>query len=124
VVLSLFALVVLSGLMMSGYHRWASSWSALTLAPYVASVVALDADPGLAADMPFLVRLHIVSALALITLLPLRLPLLVGMLRSFNGFIRSVALPAGRVGHAVHGTFRARAWPHVAGLLWADRQDD
>jgi nitrate reductase gamma subunit len=123
VLLSLLTLAMLSGLLMSVYHRWASSWSAVTLAPYVASVIRLEPDPSLAADMPFLVRLHIVTALALTTLLPLRLPLLVGMLRPFYSVIRSVARPAARVGHTVHDVLRARAWPRVAGLLWYERQE-
>lgn len=124
VLLSLLTLAMLSGLLMSVHHRWASSWSAVTLAPYVASVIGLEPDPSLAADMPFLVRLHIVTALALATLLPLRLPLLVGLLRPFYSFIWSVAMPAARVGLTVHDVLRARAWPRVAGLLWYERQED
>jgi nitrate reductase gamma subunit len=121
---SLLTLALVSGLLMSVHHRWASSWSAVTLAPYVASVIRFEPDPSLVADMPFLVRLHLVTALALTTLLPLRLPLLVGMLRPFYGFIRWLAMPAARVAHVVHDVLRARAWPRVAGLLWCERQED
>jgi nitrate reductase gamma subunit len=124
VVCSLVTLALLSGLLMSVYHRWASSWSAVTLAPYVASVIRFEPDASLAADMPFLVRLHIVTVLALTTLLPLRLPLLVGMLGPFYSFIYWLAMPAARVGHTVHGVLRARAWPRVADLLWCERQED
>ena len=124
ILLSLSTLAMLTGLLLSVRHRWASSWSAVTLAPYVASVFGFEPDPSLAADLPFLVRLHILTALALTTLLPLRLPLLIGMLRPLYGLICSIVSPAARVGVTVHDVLRARAWPRVAGLLWYERQED
>jgi hypothetical protein len=80
----------------------------VTLAPYVASVTRFEPDASLAADTPFLARLHIVAALALMTLLRCLL-LLVAMLRPFCGFIGPVATPAMRVGLTVHDLLRARA---------------
>jgi nitrate reductase gamma subunit len=84
IVLSLFTLTMISGLLLGVFHRWASSWSAVTLAPYFSSLAAFEPDASLVADMPFLVRFHLVTAFALMTLIPLRLPLLVGIVRPFS----------------------------------------
>ena len=63
-------LVLTSGLLLAIVERWASSWAALTWPPYVTSVVGLNPDVAIVAQMPYLVRLHVASALALITVLP------------------------------------------------------
>ena len=69
-VIALAALVMVSGLTLAIVERWASSWSAVTWPAYVTSVVGLNPDVTIVAQMPYLVRLHVASALALITLLP------------------------------------------------------
>ena len=51
-------------------YRWASSWSAVTLAPYLSSLLRLDPDVALIAGMPALVRLHVLSGFAIVALLP------------------------------------------------------
>jgi nitrate reductase gamma subunit len=69
-VIALAMLVLTSGLLLAIVERWASSWAALTWPPYVTSVVGLNPDVAIVAQMPYLVRLHVASALALITVLP------------------------------------------------------
>jgi nitrate reductase gamma subunit len=71
VVLGLLATAVASGLGIAITHRWALSWSLVTITPYVHSVLALSPEVGLVDALPYLVRLHVLSALAAVALLPL-----------------------------------------------------
>jgi nitrate reductase gamma subunit len=71
VVLALLAVAIGSGLGVAVVHRWATSWSLVTVAPYVRSVLALSPDLDLVAALPYLVKLHIFSALACAAVLPL-----------------------------------------------------
>jgi nitrate reductase gamma subunit len=69
-VLALAALVMASGLCLAVLDRWASSWAAITWPYYLASVISVNPDVALVAGMPYVVRLHVASALALTTILP------------------------------------------------------
>jgi nitrate reductase gamma subunit len=69
-VLALVTLVMASGLLLAVLDRWASSWAAVMWPSYLASVVNLTPDVAIVARMPYLVRLHVASALALMTVLP------------------------------------------------------
>lgn len=60
----------LSGLAVAILYRWASAWSAVTLAPYVSSLVRFDPSTELVSHLPVLVKLHVVSALAIVAILP------------------------------------------------------
>jgi len=62
---------ILSGLLMAVFYRWGSTWSAITLAPYLASLVHAKPEAGLVTQMPALVRLHVFSSFAALTVLPL-----------------------------------------------------
>ena len=59
-----------SGLLMALGYRWGSSWGAVTLTPYLASLFGGEPAEGLASQMPFLVQLHVFSAFALVAVLP------------------------------------------------------
>lgn len=61
---------VTSGLALAVLDRWASSWGATVLAPYVRSVVNGTPRAEYVATMPFVVRLHVFSAFAAIAALP------------------------------------------------------
>jgi nitrate reductase gamma subunit len=71
---SIFLAVLLiglgTGLFTAALYRWASSWGAVTLTPYVTSLLRGDPMSALAAQMPFLVQLHVFSAFALLAALP------------------------------------------------------
>ena len=54
----------------SAAARWASSWSVVTLTPYVLSLPSTHPRVDLVASTPFLVRLHVLGAFAAIALLP------------------------------------------------------
>jgi len=62
---------LLSGVLTAVLYRWGSAWSAVTLAPYMASLVRTKPAANLASEMPFLVRLHVFSAFAAIAVFPL-----------------------------------------------------
>ena len=61
---------VVSGLAVAVLYRWGSSWSVVTLGPYLLSLVRLDPAVRRVADMPFPVRLHVFCGFAVVALLP------------------------------------------------------
>jgi nitrate reductase gamma subunit len=69
--LGLLAVSIGSGLALAVTHRWASSWTLATLTPYVHSLAALSPDLRLVDGMPYLVKLHVLSAVAFVFVLPL-----------------------------------------------------
>ncbi len=71
VYVTILVLSAVSGLLTGILYRWSTSWSPVTLTPYVHSLWRLDPAIDLIAGMPFLVRLHILSAFALVALFPL-----------------------------------------------------
>jgi nitrate reductase gamma subunit len=71
VVLGLLTVAITSGLAMTIAHRWATSWSLVTVAPYVGSVLALRPEVGLIGTLPYLLKVHVFSALACAAVLPL-----------------------------------------------------
>ena len=52
------------------FHRWGSSWYASNAAPYLWSLVKLSPETSYVAPLPAMVKVHIVSAFALIALFP------------------------------------------------------
>jgi nitrate reductase gamma subunit len=71
VFLALLLVGIFSGVLTAVLYRWGSTWSAVTLAPYMASLVRTRPAAGLATQMPFLVRLHVFSAFAALAVFPL-----------------------------------------------------
>ena len=71
VFLALLFVGLLSGVLTAALYRWASTWSALTLAPYLMSLVRARPATGFVTEMPFLVRLHVFSAFAALAVFPL-----------------------------------------------------
>src|SRR5262249_43411351 len=53
-----------SGVIVAVAFRWASSWSAVTVAPYVLSLLRLEPSPALVGRLPLLARAHIFCAFA------------------------------------------------------------
>jgi nitrate reductase gamma subunit len=70
VFLSLVAVGLVSGLAMAAGYRWASSWGAATLAPYVWSIPSGAPRAEYVGSVPFLVQLHVFSAFAALALAP------------------------------------------------------
>jgi nitrate reductase gamma subunit len=108
--LALALVAVVSGLSMALLYRWASSWSSLTLTPWVRSVLRLQPEPQLVATMPYVVKLHLFSGIALVALLP------------FTGVFHVVDAWLGRIGRALEARL-ARALNRTFGpLLQGARQ--
>jgi nitrate reductase gamma subunit len=70
VLLGLLFVSLASGLFMQALFRWGSSWGAATLTPYIASILRGQPAVHLVEQMPFLVRLHVVSAFGVLAALP------------------------------------------------------
>lgn len=68
--LSITGVAAASGIAIAFADRWASSWSAVTLAPYIASLPSATPRVELVTSTPFAVRLHLVAAFACIAVLP------------------------------------------------------
>ena len=105
--LGLLLVEVLSGLAMAGLYRWASSWSTVTLVPYVRSLLTLDARPALMTGMPYVVKLHVFCSSALLAVLP------------FSHAFDFVLLPVDRAVTALLAPLaaaRRRAWRTLGAL--------
>jgi nitrate reductase gamma subunit len=70
VVLAALLVQVLLGLAVAVQYRWGASWGAASLAPYLWSLASLRPDPSYVADMPPLVKAHLVGAWGFILLIP------------------------------------------------------
>jgi nitrate reductase gamma subunit len=116
VFLALLFVGILSGVLTALLYRWGSTWSAVTLAPYLASLVRAKPATGLTTQMPFLVRLHVFSAFAALAVFPLTRP------AAF--LIFAVDWTFGLVGRPTASTARAlEAWMRKrspAAWLWPE----
>jgi nitrate reductase gamma subunit len=90
VFLALSFVALLSGLLTAVFYRWGSSWSAATLTPYAWSLLRGNPMAALAAQLPFLVRLHVFSSLTALAAVPLTrmAPLLMVPLHQGSGLLR------------------------------------
>jgi nitrate reductase gamma subunit len=59
-----------SGLWTAFFYRWGSSWFALVLTPYLRSVFTLSPDISAITALPFMIKLHIISAYVMIGMIP------------------------------------------------------
>jgi nitrate reductase gamma subunit len=96
VVLTLIAIAVVTGVAIAVSERWASSWSVVTLTPYVASLARLAPRTEFIAAAPFLVRLHVFCTFAIIAFVPFTS---IGSLAlaAFTRSVHAVMKPASRV---------------------------
>jgi nitrate reductase gamma subunit len=67
---TLVLLALISGLLVAVLYRWGSYWSAVTLTPYVHSLIGPRATFALVSSMPVLVKFHVLCAFAVVALLP------------------------------------------------------
>lgn len=70
VVLGSFVIQILSGLYVAIFHSWGSSWYAALAVPYLWSLVLLNPDITFITAMPWMVKVHIVSAWLMIAFAP------------------------------------------------------
>jgi nitrate reductase gamma subunit len=71
---TLLLVEIVSGLAVALFYRWGSSWSAVTIAPYVRSLFRLEPDAVLVARLPLAARLHVFCAFALFAVVPYSRP--------------------------------------------------
>ncbi len=69
-ILLLLFVQVASGIGIALTLRWGSSWYATVLVPYLRSLFVFNPNVGLMADMPWLVKVHVLSAFSIIAILP------------------------------------------------------
>jgi nitrate reductase gamma subunit len=69
VLVLLLAQVVLGMLVATGF-RWGSSWASGTLWPYVWSILTLRPEPGLVAEMPAIIKAHVIGAWLIVACIP------------------------------------------------------
>ena len=120
--LGLLLVALASGLATAVLYRWASSWSAVTLTPYVHSVLSLEPRVTLVTAMPYAVKLHVFSGLALIALFPFT-RLVYAVLVPFDRAAGLVLLPAQRMARG--GRRRLEDTVRVLGrrLGWQEEED-
>ena len=70
VVYLLLLVQVLSGIAVSVFHGWGSSWFATNLTPWLWSLVKLSPEVAYVTPLPFWAKLHILNALLLIGFFP------------------------------------------------------
>lgn len=61
---------VITGLWTAYFFRWGSSWFAMVLTPYLYSIFTFNPDVAAVTQLPFMIRLHIVSAFVLVGMIP------------------------------------------------------
>jgi nitrate reductase gamma subunit len=116
VLLSLFCMALVSGLSIAILYRWGSSWSASTVAPYMASLARGAPLTHLVENLPFLVRLHILSWFAIIALVPFTSASLIAV----SALDRVVALVLRPINAATRVGRRAMAKLSPARWLWPE----
>lgn len=70
VVYTILLTQIVSGLGVAYFVRWGSSWFASVLTPYLRSLFSFDPDIAAVAEMPWWIQLHIISAFAIIAIIP------------------------------------------------------
>lgn len=61
---------ILSGIGVAVFARWGSNWFAAVLTPYLRSILYFNPEMDAVAAMPWIVKLHIVSAFFIIAIIP------------------------------------------------------
>ncbi|HQZ40179.1 MAG TPA: respiratory nitrate reductase subunit gamma [Vicinamibacterales bacterium] len=69
-VYALLLVQVITGVLVAVFHPWGSSWFAAAVTPYLLSLLTFNPVLAFLAAMPFLVKLHFVTAFLLIGVFP------------------------------------------------------
>ena len=69
-VLGLLLVQVVTAIANALTYRWGSSWYAAVLTPYLRSIFVLSPRVELVADMPWMVKTHIIGAITIVGILP------------------------------------------------------
>jgi nitrate reductase gamma subunit len=120
--LGLLLVSTVSGLAAALLYRWASSWSAVTVVPYVRSLAELEARVGLVAGLPYLAKLHVFSAIVTVGALPFTC-LFEALVYAIDRALSAVRAPLAERGQRAWGVLEA--WAHRgATALSLNREED
>lgn len=61
---------ILTGILVAYYYRWGTSWYASSLVPYLRSLFMFSPDISVITTMPWLIKIHALSAFVFIGLIP------------------------------------------------------
>ncbi|MBC8265654.1 MAG: respiratory nitrate reductase subunit gamma [Flavobacteriales bacterium] len=61
---------IISGVWIAYFHRYGSTWFATSLTPYLWSIFAFNPDISVISTMPLAVKIHVISAFAIIGIIP------------------------------------------------------
>ena len=61
---------IISGVYIAYFHRYGSTWFAASLTPYLRSIFAFNPDMSVVASMPLAVKIHVLSAFAIVGIIP------------------------------------------------------
>jgi nitrate reductase gamma subunit len=117
VFLSFLFIAAASGLLAASMHRWGSQWAAVTMAPYVASLLHGRPVPAFVEHLPFVVRLHLCASFAAIACLPATRLAVLPLMLAHRAFV-----VAGRALTGVAQPLRAWVQRRPAALLWPDHE--
>ncbi len=70
VVFATLLIQIISGVWIAYFHRYGSTWFAVSLTPYLKSIFAFNPDMSVVATMPLAVKIHIISAFAIVGIIP------------------------------------------------------
>jgi nitrate reductase gamma subunit len=113
---------VISGLGIAALYRWAAAWSSVTLAPYLRSVADLQPDLRHLEAMPYLVKLHLFSASALIAMVPFTMPMRVFLATARHAADRALA-PASDVFRRKRQQWQDWSRQSGGNLIWSEEDD-
>jgi nitrate reductase gamma subunit len=105
VLLALLFVGILSGLLVAVLYRWGSSWGAMILTPYLASLARGKPAANFVLQMPFLVRLHVFSLFAAVAVVPAT-RLGTALVGALQVVIAWTAKPLSAAGHAAEAWLR------------------
>jgi nitrate reductase gamma subunit len=122
ILLGVLAVAIGSGLILAARYRWASTWSAVTLTPYLRSLLMFAPDTTQLA-LPYVIKLHVFSGIALLAVLP------------FTSVMRPVTVVVERlrdlaitpiVAVVSRQATRAAGWASESGraLVWPEPEDE
>jgi nitrate reductase gamma subunit len=124
---TLLFIAVGSGVTTAAVDRWGSAWSAVTLAPYLLSLLQLAPSTATVQGLPFPARVHVFSAFALLAIWPFRGEAGFVVL-SLDGLTRRVAARSASVlrrgSSAAAGWTARRAQPLTAIVLPNDAEEN
>lgn len=69
-VLGLILVQVALGLAVAVNHKWGALWATGTLVPYIWSILTLQPEAALVAEMPLLIKAHVVGGMIFIAIIP------------------------------------------------------